>query len=1673
MTTAINLYYLLQHSVRYNTQTQVWQPVGVSSLLIDRTDSFSLLIASLATYLLTTFGNYVQNNRLTDANLAALKAALDGGSFNTATATYAWLNSSELTFNINALQFTGNPPVLTSTPAATITDAAVFPMIPGMTVTYNGQGTTFGDGAAPDAYLTTLKQYFAQLSFVGDGSVDSNVQAVTAMDAVPPSSTWFPGVIFADYFNLLAKQIYQELYDVVVKKGIQGSLSDDLGQIDMGNLAGIATRFLQHGLRLPDPADTSVSPTMPLLPLFDLTGQQFDVASDSNNKPILNATITTAAPKFSVTIVGAGIASLPFVINVGPEQSPLWTPTVLDRIKNVPESFMLRQGVSWAKASASKAWQLFGFPDTLQSELRNTNPLSLQLTSTIGSGAPQAASGLEGLLIRFQLAQVPQTNASGQTTYVSHVFQVFGTNEETRDLIKILLNKSDMSTVEVDLLLPTGSGYSTSTADAASTLMLKTNLSSSSQPELAVFAMVESAAESSQAPPALGPNFAPVSNATDFLRLLWECSIVHSGGFYLYVPDLERASFPNPQAKLDVALMVKSSSGQSNSTVTVDAYHNTIIVDTSSGLPPTARIQASVFLTDGITPVTVPQPNYPAGAVAFQAVWKDTDTPPVPANAVADDTAAFAATLYQLLQFQLQAGGKIQASGWSMPLGPNGDATAWEYRRAVPLYRFLTTPPPIPHRYAAIGQTVNVDFQLLDVFGNAYAPTTAQAIPAMAVYNDELIPLDKWPAATAAFAFQAGTGGNAGLTLTVTFQPDQVAQPATALAYYQVIYDQLNDARTSLNVTTALANGPVNLATATGDDIKTALGKFVAAVILYLTDKTNPVPADVDLSGTVSVSYVQQIGEDLFPIWVSIEISRTATDAYVYPDGFLDVVSQVPPLLGGGTADPAALRTWTMNFESAFYNFDGQNALLKVAAGKPPTQISATKSKLGTSAAGAVTSTPGDLWALKWSSTNGVAVSFPNNGDSPAPSDQPVYFAPLPLSTELTFGSVQIFDYDTSGNKVTLPPAPTITFTGIDLDGWARSFLQAFEGLLAPELATKIAQLSGASYTSLMTAKEQLAYAISSNISWILQNQENQSAGNIVAAQDRLREALLASLNADFATSSIVQVPATVSVQNTFETGGGPSSQPPDFFGNPSPMPDPNIDLKQYTVSTAVLPITNGTGYLNFLVGTVDPGGDADLKLAFSYDIGFLDHRFQTSEEQYGYLPSSWLRFVVSDTDPNNTTPPALDVAMGTLDIPIPLRAYPLPPRLISQIAQTTNPTPTTIPQALEWNYNLQLARPLIAQDDLHLTILGNGQTLNRTVGTEQGTNLFNALASFQDFQTRYFLQAIPAILANTSPAANWLGDIVSLVQAVATAWQPQAEEETVTTDAPSTTSPAPFEWAFILQVEHETEAPNTLILTWNGDPAVTFSWPTMYIPPAVAGEPITEVSGVPVPGSTPPQCTYTLLPAEPPVEVINIVWSALSVITVQSLSAAAWIERNETLIEGQPTNPEFVYSTQTVSFQDPLVPLLQVPTRLLIANTKSPVDAVNQLVTQIMQPLTPTSQVGWSLEAGYSFVLVASTPGQLPTPGELATRLPVFLVKTAITTASSAPAPPPIVQTMQDFESALVAALNTWHANFHPSDSNASLLFEVTLFASGTQQPLARLLDIEIPISGASWWAS
>ncbi len=689
---------------------------------------------------------------------------------------------------------------------------------------------------------------------------------------------------------------------------------------------------------------------------------------------------------------------------------------------------------------------------------------------------------------------------------------------------------------------------------------------------------------------------------------------------------------------------------------------------------------------------------------------------------------------------------------------------------------------------------------------------------------------------------------------------------------------------------------------------------------------------------------------------------------------------------------PSASRDWALGFETAF------GGSLKLLASDSPV--------------------PGYVWALKWGTGQGVSVSFANARGEEAGA--PAYFARRPLSTRLVAGDAEIHAYQDDGTPVAQPARAS--FTGIDLDVWGSAFLKSFERLLAPELAAAIAELDGDSYAALIEARADLADAIASSVAPVFED-GSLGAGELEAARAHLRDGLLASLETDLAVAAIAQLPATV----TTPSGADNRAHPAELVGTPSATGS----------RAATLPIADGTWELTFLVAPGDPAETGRLRLAPDLHLSGVDHGKQARS-------SSRLGFLVSDA--------ALAVPMGELDIPVPLRGYPSPPRLVEQSIAAAHDPPASLTRSVEASYTLTLASPSAAQDDVHLSLLFNGAALDRSEpGPAPDAPLLAPLARFNDFQERYGETAVAAIEAGAASAKQWLRDIVALARDVAAAWRGESQGESsdpVTGPAPAG-SPAPFTWDFVLRVP-DRRRPNELLLRWNGTgTAPDASWP------AIEG-----AGGTPAPGGA---RAYTL-GATANVAKPRLVWPDLSVVTNQRISAAAWIVRNESLAgwsdSQRTTDPSLVYRGPATSFEGPAVPRLEVPGGLTIQST-SLTDGVSQLVTQVLQPSAPDAQVGFGVDVRYSF---ATGPGE----EQPRTELPVFRGRGEVTTAAS---PPPGVETPQQLATGIEEALATWHRELGPSDEDAAVLFSVTLFAAGGDHPLARLPDVELPVSQPGWW--
>ncbi|HEX8598345.1 MAG TPA: LysM peptidoglycan-binding domain-containing protein, partial [Chloroflexia bacterium] len=383
----------------------------------------------------------------------------------------------------------------------------------------------------------------------------------------------------------------------------------------------------------------------------------------------------------------------------------------------------------------------------------------------------------------------------------------------------------------------------------------------------------------------------------------------------------------------------------------------------------------------------------------------------------------------------------------------------------------------------------------------------------------------------------------------------------------------------------------------------------------------------------------------IFEVTAQLEIARSIP-ALIDKD-FQDVpaVSAVSTLLSPNTYDPnnpdasLTLKSFATTFEAAF-------AGLKLATAHEKDQ-----------SAGASTTTPPKLWAVNLGSTG---TQFSIEGATP------YFFSVPPLSNTLMGqDNVPLYAYQ-NGQLVASDPR---SFQSIDIDVWGRSFLAAIDSFLLPESVAPAYQLvpgegqqgiTGAqAYDAVLAAKQSLAEAIQAGVTNILTpNSGSIPADNLTAAQAALGQQLLITLGSAYTVDAIVQF--DVNVTSPYEDAAAAR-----FSGQPTASAiTPVVD---YTVSSAQVPLASGTSYLTFLFSTKSPSVDSSVTFtAPTYQINEIEFDIAPVEGIDGYVASSWLTFINPlDATPIPTTGPGLVV-------PVPLRAYPIPPTLVSQEAVYT-----------------------------------------------------------------------------------------------------------------------------------------------------------------------------------------------------------------------------------------------------------------------------------------------------------------------------------------------------------------------------------------------------------------
>jgi len=1698
--TPIDIYFVLQPTVVY-TAPSTSQANVIASLVVpcpetsaDKGTGFQAIVDGLIDWMVASFGG---GSGVPIQQLQNIKTVLGPADGEPQGGTAAFVSQLR-----SYLQTSVPLRILPASSSTNTLSVAMLPMLDPLVLSAGGQTLDFGSyDQLPDDYATTVNAYFKDLRNTVSSDPISLRAQTTSRSRI---ANWTMATyVFGDYFLMICRHVVGELI-IAANQHPELALLDLIAQLDYVSTAGLASRFLSFGLRLPNPSNITPSdPSDNTASLYQLTGQQFVAAGPTTSATL---SLSPSAPQGWISFGPSGGATnvtsqisglspvppMPGTVWLGaPVAGQLRPPlapgeievTAMAPIIARPAALALTKTVGWTPATGGSK-TLYPLPPTM-----DASAASMQLSSTPPEAAnfPAAVAGIPALLIRLSLTEVKnQTGAgagSAATDDVPYVYQLNATDEATRDLIYSAITHGSFGEASVTLLYTGGSPVgllSDDLSDAA--LLAKNNLSVENQ------APAVSAVQA-QRLKALGPSpvSATLKDPINFLKLVWEVSVVNAPGFLLCYQTKTRAGLPpsifeqafegapvtgsgGRTAEFDILVQFKLSG---TTTIPLQPFVNCIVVS-ATGNPP-ATLYAELSDQTG-TPLQAYAPAFPPGNIGFELLRQPTVTPssaPLPV----DD-------LYHLVQYSIAPSTDFNSSIWSLAVGPTDNGTdLWSYQRLIPITRFLKVPAN-PTPYSVIGKTAALSFRLVDVYGDALP--NVQSAQFTCFYNDPLISPAAWAGTNASYQFSAASSParrprtaarGAALTITLDFDVARVQPPPSTVrsgdtaTYWQTVRNrfelilaQLQDANTTISANTSLApSGPLG----GPDDVRQALTGFINDVLGTLPArvptrrKAQPTTAAATINLVVPFAEISKLADDINPLIVSLTLSRPPH--LVNPPGAQHAPSdQLPNLLSasyaipprvsqGASTNQGAISLFAKNFEDAFANFDGKATALKVA------QSASIAGQSDQDAAVA------PFWAIRYSATgsNPSAINVSLQGP-----DKINYFAARPLYLQPFSGKAPSQKY----------------YSKIDLDVWAEQFLRAYDDFVSPQMAVAISILDarrGTSfYSDLMACKSDLASTIANGVERLFVGPPVPTPDlGLSEAVASFRQALLVQLASAFTISTIVQIPATVQtatsrVPQLFGRLGAPSQTPSPARSPKKAAPPP--PQSPYSLSNASVDLAPGTKYLTSLFTVTHPTADPYITLPLQYQAGFLQRDLDESEAIDGYVPSSWLRFV-RPLDP---------IVCGAASIPVPLPFLPPVPSLVLQTASAHNATPggtigDEIRNALEWDYTVVLnAGQLAGQDDLHFTVAYNSVPEARLASATPVETLFDALATFQE-SNPIAPSDIQAVLSEAygggaatpgpSPAQLVVKSFLDRAQAINQAWMALWTQRAAMLAASDLKDEFYLDYQTDLSgakltfrlygravasgatVKPPSQWPSSIRFGVGSTPW-TIKNPTLGNNEYYAVDSFSIALG----SSSVEQCLAS----------ITIAWTKLGILgppPLQSAAFEAWVIRNANLFP-QPSkavvNADFIYQSQHAAFSTPAVPIIE-------RNALAPIVPGKKKLRAILQQIiAPFSNTGLShlpvinLECSYNYELVANARGVGPFVS-----WPVL--------ALSAIEVPNDITTMVD---QIATQIEAWHTfTTPPAGKAATLDFALTLFSTvgDTEMPLVEIHDIPIDVSAvpASWW--
>jgi hypothetical protein len=1508
-------------------------------------------------------------------------------------------------------------PVPDTSNAGNELNAAVFAPFPDLQLQniYNGKTITSVDFATQS--MTGTQNYISDITKIIN-LLNVNYQAGTANGApvnscaadnsgtVQQTNLSLPTFFFTDFIALIAKSMIQNAV-----KYIQGLPADKNGNpvttVNIGDLfnnvctvastislSGMASRFLLHGLRLPTPP---VAMTGAIEPVYQLTGQQLSIPSTLQKGDSYSVQLSKAAATNWISFNNSSNTVLPVSINdveiqriidtAGVKMTPSIQngyPAPAINYADKPQAFTLGSAALWQYPKnyyppLNNSPYILKLPSNLQTELNSLSSVpafTVQALANTGTNRQpvQVNYFTWATSVDITIQKISLDN-SITSPLAGNMYNLIGSDDAGVSFLEKLvsyLNGNPGLIAQVQLLYQpdpasnTKGGYvsalnnTTDNFDQVKIGIIQANLSTETNPEIAarMFAKPDAAAP---------PPSNTLNTFKDFVTLLWECSIVRSGGYYLYYDEVANGGkgFPDAlfssgsTAKLEVLITFTNFGPASftNSLVIGDAidYSNTTVYAQSS------KINVRTALL---------QP----GNIGYQLKRNNPGeyvppTTPVPPSTQEDEI--YLENQFNLIGISLPVNPLYQNLLPSGPVDPNdpvtgkslADPNVWNYSAIIPYNMFVpnaATAWGYTDLYAGIGTQAEMLLNWQDMFGNTLPLASGQSVIQMPVlYTDPIVAVSQWPSVAVTYQFTGDGTADPTFHLNFAFDisryttGDQTAinNAAVDLITYIRLWFQLSHSTDmsmyytmSLNGTQQAPQGPqqqINFA-----DIQSTFIKPIIDYLYAIANKKAPVtpPAvynkitmQLPVSSVASYSY-------LLPLTVALTMTRIKN---VDPDfnnvpGIAAATTVIQPFVQNTNGATASLVNFAKQFETAFNN-PKSSITFKVAAA---TNISKASSD-------PVAVPP--LRIIRFDSTGkqGIGISYLQDKYS---NTQAYYFAPVPLATSLQNFSASVIPYQSGVPFDPTTKGITTNFASIDLDNWGQQFLQAVDKFLSPAYAVPAFLLdNGASLQKVLDAKKTIAEAITGTIDYVITLPKGvTSLANIANAQEKWLQQLLNQLSNAYTYTAAVQTPVTVnSTWSGINNDPPVNGAPPRLYGKmkgtlltETNNPDQNSGL-----SAAKLPIANGASWLTYMFESKNGAAPSTSFSEMDFAITHLEWDYESVQGIDGYLASSWLSIVVPQTIPGTF------INTGGVEIPVPLKAYPSSPSVTQQSANYPSLLPPKsadpVAMARSWDYLFSYQAPASPQDTTVMQLQLNATPPPKSKPANNGDapppppTLDQALSQFismypgltSDMDT-YLVNVQSASDPNAPKAINVVNAFISILNIVATAWHGWNQVN-------------PYKKAAARKnlMEEEKVLPAQVILNYTVEETSLNELPQnpliINITPFAAQTglmPMINIAGYNTTTTTTGTVTsysYNDVTTGQPllyqdrnkIPARNVVINTLDVMNAQNAWAGLQLQRNLDLLlvpgsttEWQQTNPYFIYQTPLVMFYTIYQPLFTLP---------------------------------------------------------------------------------------------------------------------------------------------------